>query len=312
MSKNSDNLFFCLHKYAQQDENFTTEAFVSVLRHLARHDSPAFILLLGRLTGGAFDLEGEHPSDFKIETQTTFSEGTPDIQITHPRFFILIEVKVEAGLGETQLVRYQKIIGNSPLDRKCLVLLTRCPPSESDAAQVNACVLWRHVAETLNSALRTTTEVISEFLMRQFVEFLKERGMWMELVDWELKGGVESLKALIAMFDGAIQLAKASEKIRAIRWDRIGYSFKVGDINCWSGVYFSNPTIAVYKAYDIPKGIEKVLGMGVAEKSHWLYKQELDSENVYFFSRTPESQQVFIEKFVADCCSAVLRINKNK
>jgi len=148
--------------------------------------------------------------------------------------------------------------------------------------------------------------------MRQFVEFLKERGMWMELVDWELKGGVESLKALIAMFDGAIQLAKASEKIRAIRWDRIGYSFKVGDINCWSGVYFSNPTIAVYKAYDIPKGIEKVLGMGVAEKSHWLYKQELDSENVYFFSRTPESQQVFIEKFVADCCSAVLRINKNK
>jgi hypothetical protein len=89
-----NNLLLGLHKCAgQQDENFTTEAFVHLLRHLQIVAPDTAGSLINFLTGSRVVPTIGDCSNLKVTTQKTFMEGRPDILISGPNHFVIIEVK---------------------------------------------------------------------------------------------------------------------------------------------------------------------------------------------------------------------------
>jgi hypothetical protein len=102
-----NNLLVALSNYAhQQEENFTTEAFVHLLRHVQRFEPTIACSLICSLSGGRLNVTSETCSKLEITTQSTFAEGRPDILIESPtEFAMIVEVKVRAGPGETQFDR---------------------------------------------------------------------------------------------------------------------------------------------------------------------------------------------------------------
>ncbi len=124
----SDNLLVHLHRWAHlQDENFTTEAFCHLLRHLIENAQQAADRLLQRLTGIESCPEESIWIDAVVDTQFRTEFGIPDIRIESPAALVLVEVKVESELGDGQAEGYLHFLETAtegPGLRR-LVVLTR-------------------------------------------------------------------------------------------------------------------------------------------------------------------------------------------
>jgi len=116
------NLLVALHKYAHhQDENFTTEAFAHLLRHLVAFDPGTACSLFDCLSGGGLRLTAGDCPTLGIKTQQTDEAGRPDIWVEGPTQLVIIEVKVESEPGLDQLDRYRDILNwrTSPINCCC-------------------------------------------------------------------------------------------------------------------------------------------------------------------------------------------------
>src|SRR5437667_5796607 len=96
-----NNLLLALVGFAQQQyENFITEVFAHLLRHLLMHDPKVAREVLKKLTGNRLRLDSHTCADVKIDTQTEFPpHGRPDIVIRMPRQLVIVEVKVDAEVS---------------------------------------------------------------------------------------------------------------------------------------------------------------------------------------------------------------------
>jgi hypothetical protein len=147
-----NNLLLALHTYAsQQDENFTTEAFVHLLRHLQIHEPKIACAFCDFLTDKQIRFEPIECSELEIRTQWSFSGGTPDILIKGPDHFVIVEVKVEAQPGVTQLDRYREQLKKQNERHTCLTLLSRYPVDPNEKVKADACVRWHGVGPTFGS-----------------------------------------------------------------------------------------------------------------------------------------------------------------
>ena len=312
-----NNLLLALHKYAhQQDENFTTEAFVHLLRHVQVFEPEIARFLIRFLTGERIKLTDEDCPKLKISTQNTFMEGRPDILIEGPTHFIIIEVKVESQPGWDQLDRYREILNTKEEADKCLVLLTRYSVEPNEAAKVDSFVRWDRIARVLNRALEQTHDRTCAFLIRQLLQFLIERGMAMEKVGWELVRGVQSLMNLMSMLGEAVTAAKVRQKSPTAGIEFFGRYLYIDDTECWTGVYYSKPQIIVFESYKINKANAESVGLGNATKDSkgtykWTNELDLESEEVHFFALSPDNQQARIQRFISECISAVKTIGAN-
>ena len=106
--KPDNNLLVELHRWAwRQDENFTTDAFAHLLRHLLTEQPAAGVELLTRLIGGAIEIPLSVADSVAIRTQKPTEEnGIPDVRISGSGFLVLIEVKVGAEVDLEQLKGY--------------------------------------------------------------------------------------------------------------------------------------------------------------------------------------------------------------
>jgi hypothetical protein len=100
---------------------------------------------------------------------------------------------------------------------------------------------------------------------------------------------------------------------RAAGWEFIGLYFYLDSIKCWTGVYYSKPQIVVVEAHDISNAATEAVAFGRAERSakntfRWINKLDLDSEEVHFFTLTPESQQARLHGFISDSTAALKKI----
>ena len=173
METTDHNLLLALHRYASgQDENFTTESFVHLLRILKERDSECFIQLLDKISGGKIKYDEDELPSLRIRTQSTTEEGIPDIEIRTPKSLMYVEVKVGSDFGYQQLERYKRmLVKDSRHPNICLSVLTRHPVlklSEHSAHDVET--RWIQVAEWLE--VLDLTDSISRFTVDQFVEFL--------------------------------------------------------------------------------------------------------------------------------------------
>src|ERR1022692_2861743 len=198
MAAFQNNLLVRLHKWAfRQDENFLTVTFAYPLEYLAENEAEAAAEIVSRITGGIIILSPQHMRVLEERTQISGEEVIPDIELRTGQHFVIIEVKSQAKASEDQLRRYRRLLDQSPVASKGLVLLTRYPVSVVGADHY---MRWYQIAEWIGlESSRYRFKATSEFLVNQFLGFLKARNMTMGQITWELPIGVRSLRTLTDM-----------------------------------------------------------------------------------------------------------------
>lgn len=152
-----DNLFTVLHKWARrQDENFCTDAFAHLLRHLCKSEPDFACDVLAKLTDDWLRISPDEIPTVTVTTQVTAEQDRPDLVIrTHDRL-AFVEVKMESEPREIQLKRYRHRLTSSGFAHTRLVLLTRYPPKLSDSdAEPDFDCRWHQVADWLSEGLNS-------------------------------------------------------------------------------------------------------------------------------------------------------------
>lgn len=318
----TNNLLVGLHRYAsRQDENFVTEAFAHLIRHLLENEPDAALRILRNLTEGMITATAVQASAVKVTTQVTTVLGRPDIEISTLDALIYVESKVESGLGDRQLERYLEELAKSEVRSKVLVLLSRYPiqiaPSLAHAVLSRR---WYQVADWLLTELKSQSihSSVSRFLVEQFVGFLEERGITMEAVGWEMVSGVRSFRALVAMISEALSALKAPKIARDPScWDSCGYY--LDDKKFWVGVLYDKPETLSFmtQKIHIAANAVELAGSGRLQQEtdsyfpsgrKWINELSLNSEQVYFFARSRASQMLCIEQFLANSMALAQKI----
>ena len=151
----SENLFVSLHRWAsRQDENFTTEAFVTLPKHLQNSEASSFINIISNLSGNLINSSTDKVQEIKISSQTRIGNTIQDIQIQTPNKLIFIEVKLGSSLERKQVSTYLDLLKNGQYQSEStrLVCLTRSPIS-SDITEGALPIRWYQVAKWLEEEL---------------------------------------------------------------------------------------------------------------------------------------------------------------
>ncbi|MFO0964628.1 MAG: hypothetical protein U0793_03445 [Gemmataceae bacterium] len=285
------NLFSCLHRWLhRQDENFVTEAFAFVLAHLLECEAD-----LGKqFVGWLCDADPSKTDGAAVKTQVHTDKGIPDIEIAGPGFCALVEAKKRSGVGPDQIRRYRKILAKCEAACKKLILVTLYPLDESED-QPDRHVYWSDVADWLHK--NQASDAVSQYLVKQFVDFLKEQAMTIEKVEWQYLEGMKAANHLIAMLAKAIKLAGIPVYEKS-RWGLTGYY--VDKKRFWAGIEHDWPEaiqFSFWEATHDPKRF-KALKKGEVYENTPYFWLDLTEEDVHFFSRSAEGQLAVIKSFL--------------
>jgi len=312
------NLLVALHHWAsRQDENFITDAFAHLLRHLIARDKMVGLELLCYLTDERLSVTFDD-SPIEIRTQVTVAKGRPDIEISSIDHLVYVEAKVESGLGDRQLERYLEELDacKSP-EASTLVVLSRYPVEiHSDISKRVVTRRWYQVAHWLIEALARgdIKDCVNKFLVEQMIDFFKSRNIMMEKVGPEMLTGVRAFRSLTAMLSEAILAQGMTPKISfGHHW--AGHYIDKQDF--FFGIYYERLNILVFETYQFPVIADVSLDLGIGKivrdsytlnKHKWRNELALDSEECNFFEQTRECQMQCIEKFLSDSLEAVKKV----
>jgi hypothetical protein len=308
------NLFARLHKWAtRQDENFLTESLAVLLEHLLILAPEVGTRLIHRLTNGFIDVRPEDAGSIVIFPQVETGVGRPDLEISVPHRLVWIEVKVEAELRTGQLEGYRVSLGESGIEQTRLILLTRYAEDFTPGAErPDFEIRWFEVASWLEdewAAVEAAGEVAS-FLSRQFLDFLRIKGMTLTQVEKYMPEGVRALGNLLNMMFEAAAACKVAAKKTLGRAgpgrDYIGFKL---DGKYWVGIEFVEPGKLWFRTWcRIDREAAARLEVGqlgeeswVPGRTCWERAVELDAEDVHFYSRNKVGQFQWLESFLRDC-----------
>jgi hypothetical protein len=310
-----DNLLVRLHKWAaRQDENFLTEAFSFLLEHLARNDAQAAAAILSHVTNGIISQPADMPK-LVIRTQVRGEQGIPDMELRTDRYFVIIEIKSEAAAEEAQLRKYREKLEDEknaiPGTVAGLFMITRYPVSISGADEY---FRWYKVAEWIETECHNyPVKANSQFLVDQFLGFLKARNMTMGQITWEMPMGVRSLRTLADMFyEAAIACGLKPQIVGTLEWMGI----KLDGNKYWAGIQYSDPERIVFGTNMACVDPVKADALDVGstyewdnKKGHgWRRELVLESEETHFFSRSKASQLQFLEQFLRESHALAMKV----
>ena len=314
-----NNLLSALNKWArQQDENFFTDAFAHLLRHLCEHEWEVAARVLANLTADEVWLSVLPDERVTISTQVTTKTGRPDLEVRTRNRLAYIEVKVEWDVEETQMPRYREALMASGVEHTRLVLLTRDPQDlADDEHQPDVLCRWYQIAEWLESEgkwLESEVDAgrvrddVSVFLIRQFVGFLKARNMTMDRIGSELAPGLHSLRSLLLMIED-ILVSQRLKYIKCYGWDYVG--FYLDNKKFFLGVEFNWPGVLEYSTEELEVRADAatIVGFGETEKYDgapgaicWYHELDLAAEEFVTLSR--DEQRRRLAEFLDKCRSA--------
>lgn len=282
----SEDLFSTLAHYAfRQEENFLTEAWVYLIKQILDREKTLGISLLGKfLSFPAQDIQLRQDM-IEILTQVTFAVGRPDIVVrVGDDSVFYIEVKHDSRIGEYQLKDYLEALEREDAVNKKLILLTRSRNSVQETklgSKYYHHVCWYEISGWL-SELQIKDEV-ANYLVEEFLSFLREKEMSMERISWEFIKGVPAFRNLTNMLGLAVEEAYPELNVRrTIGWDWIGY-YLGEDLDIWVGFYYiSHLTIVMANN----KGVEPSV------------KKKLDLNEKHFFSLDAGEQLELLINFV--------------
>ena len=300
------NLFLALNRWASsQPENFLTEAFVVLLNRLSENSPQAFAHVIGRITGGAIQLDPDSSADVTVQSQALTDLGSPDIEITGPDLHCFIEVKDGSPVDLDQLNRYSRVLSERAESAKCLVLLTRYPPPLVSEPYLVEPVRWSHIAEWLGE-LRNTSELdeTTRYLNDQFIGFLEGKGMTAERVGWELAAGLTQLLNLKTMMQEALISAGAHRVWMSYGSEFSGVAVPDPDSNSsayFLNIWFSDPGHLLFITRSDKVLEDRRTDWEDHPNNQLKRKLRIDSEEMHFFSRPLDSQRRLLEEFCASC-----------
>lgn len=306
-----ENIFTALSKYNwASEENYLTEAFVFLLKHLLHSDHPVGIQLLTNLCIDNDEFVFDPSEPISIATQVGMEQGRPDIELSTPDKLLYIEVKHDSGLGYRQLERYQEALDQSGVDNTKLILLTRFSIDlTSEEAKLCKHVKWFEVYNWLAEA--KPEDSVSRYLMRSFLDFLEEKNMSIQKVGWEYINGVPALGNLMNMIEVAIKSTSLSIYAKSAAWGWKGFHLNDKDYFC--GVYYSDPLSLVFQLQREIEPDEEILATSGYryDKAPWGYPYlSLDLEAAHFFALNKDEQLETIATFLTEVYATFQRIPK--
>ena len=189
-----DNLFVTLHHWAsRQDENFTTEVFVYLLKYLQINEKNSFLRLVANLSGNLFEVN--ESDEIEITTQVRNNEIIQDIQLQTSNKLVFVEVKLGSNLGRKQVATYLDFLKRSSykIENTLLVCLTRSPISGeiTDGAYP---IRWYQVARWFEEEIESINNTTSKFLISSFLEFLAYQKSTLTQVSSPISEGVSKYR----------------------------------------------------------------------------------------------------------------------
>ena len=279
--KESDNLFWKLHHWAHgQDENFCTEGLAYLLRYLVKSDPNTAVGLLEEFTAGGLSLGERAVQSSKIDTQVSHSpNGTPDMEWTGDDFLVLFEVKVSASLGEDQINDYLSILEASGARHQYLVILTLSKPPHIDDPR--ACrTTWHRLADRIERRLTTSgPSPVSQFLLREFHDFLKLRKL--------------ALARVSSCLSGAIRAWEEASGSRLIFDTPISLTFLAGE----HGLEPVNDLVMAMKASITRSKIDLPISFGSGMGNGGWFGWNLDTMAYYFYANYEEPERLTFQLY---------------
>jgi PD-(D/E)XK nuclease superfamily len=306
-----DNLLVSLHKRVdRQDENFLTDVYAHLLRHLRDHVPEVASGLLRELTGTRLNCSVGELHGLQISTQVITKKGTLDLEIRTADHLVCVEVKKESGLGDDQMSRYREHLDDSGVSNTTLVLLTKYLVNPAKKEQPDVFRRWYQVAAWIEAELEgeALKQPVSIFLATQFLDFLKEKNMTLEQVGKDLVGGVRSLRSILAMIAEAIPSQEKRSRVE-LTLEYAGYYVNGGEY--FVGLYHDSPGSIFFETWKCPVMEDAVdaTGFGYIERdkeapSRRIWAAELKLLDEPFFDRPRVQQAEVIERFLAKCFKA--------
>jgi hypothetical protein len=170
-------------------------------------------------------------------------------------------------------------------------------------------IRWYELADWIEDELTALDNAgeVAGYLGRQFLEFLRTRGMTLTQVGKYMPEGLRALANLMNMLFEAAAACKVSAKQVANR-DFMGVN--LDDTKYVIGIDFSEPEKLWFgtRCRIDPEAAAKLGGELTKEnfipgRCRWNNKVQLDSEEIHFFSRSKVSQMQWLEEFLQDCLS---------
>lgn len=271
----NNNIFLALYKFSvNAPENYLTEAFVFLLKEILMRNSSSGLSIIQNLSGLDLSNSFTDPSAIELTTQILLESGRPDIEIRLAEdILVYVEIKHDSPLHKDQLENYLSKLKKSGVPSTSLVLLTRSRQTMLETTLQPADYhhkCWYEIYDWLKEA--QAQDVISSYLIDQFLTFLEDKRMNLQKVTWEYSEGIASLLHLVDMIEAAIQESRPGIKIKKSGgWNFRGYY--IGDF--WCGVRYDHPMIFVVERWT---------------KNTPLFKRELDLETLHFLALTKNEQ----------------------
>jgi hypothetical protein len=166
---------------------------------------------------------------------------------------------------------------------------------------------WYEVAELIGlESSRYQFKATSQFLVDQFLGFLKARNMTMGQVTWEMTTGVRSLRNLVEML---YEAAAACDVRAEIRGHSEAIQVFLDGRKYIAEIRYNAPELLRFGTSSAPVDPRKVEELGIGTtwqwrddrtKVGWERDINLESEDVHFFARSKASQMQFLEQFLRE------------
>lgn len=329
---NSNNVFISLHKWAsRQDENFTSESFVYLLNHFQSHEPAILSDFISWITGYLIQPDLRSISSLKIYTQNRIEEGIPDITIESEKFLIFIEVKLHASLTRDQVENYLRALSKVKHKSRMLVTLTLFSiPREIYSGAKS--VKWFEIGDWLLQAIETSSQKTTQFLLEQFIGFLKYQHAMSAAVTSGISKGIQEhnnlygenslfqkrfksptlisnydelspLYELMMLINESIFSAFPNEDIKFDTGKQKGgwLGYNINRMEFFAVIYTENPETIILETFkNTPKFPESEVLFGKLEKASngkavWSNKIDLIQHN--FFKKTKNEQLTMLIEF---------------
>jgi len=306
-----ENIFTVLGRYGSaSEENYLTEAFVFLIKHLLDRDRLVGIQLLTKLCVDNDEFIFDASEPISIVTQVGAEQGRPDIELSTLDKLLYIEVKHDSGLGYRQLERYKTALDESGAEITKLILLTRFSIDlADDEAKLCKHVKWFEVYNWFTEA--KPEDSVSQYLVRSFLDFLEEKKTSLQKVGWEYIEGVPAFVNLINMIEVAIRNMPLSIYAKSAGWEWKG--FWLNNKDCFCGIYYSDPLSVVFELQFEAKPSEAILatsGYRYGKTPGGKIYFALDLEATHFFALNKDEQLETISTFLKKVYATAQKIPK--
>jgi len=283
----------------EKDEPYLTQIF----SYLLELDSTFCKKFLNEMLELKFD------EIVSIKSEETLENGQPDIVINLSKNKrIAIENKITANFTLDQIEKYQK---SRNVEAVYLIYKTISDPNQACLAK--KAISWSEVylfTENYLNSIRNE-KTIEHFLFQDFCSYLKEKGLAMQRVTWEILRGAEALQNLIKQVRGTLETFKEKNEISGVNGAKnstcnyTGWEILLGNEDKFYVYLIYYPTIILSYFYDNGDWSDqyelinkKIPALTDWQDDHW-YLESFRVEDHHYLSSPIEEQILLIKNFIS-------------